>query len=65
MMRQAWRTQQGENDWCRIVEFRNSMNPTQNAGNQLKVVEGTAGNRDADELALVGTTHAVMQDKTA
>ena len=47
------------------MEFRNSMNPTQNAGNQLKVVEGTAGNRDADELALVGTTHAVMQDKTA
>ena len=54
-------TTRKENDWCRIVELRNSMDPTQNAGNQLKEVEETAGNRNADELALVGTTQALMQ----
>ena len=65
MIRQACRTQQEENDWRRIVEFRNSMNPTQNAGNRLKVVEGTAGNRNADELAL-GVLHMQScRDKTA
>ena len=30
------------------------MDPTQKAGNQLKEVKGAAGNRNADELVLVG-----------
>ena len=54
-IRQTCRPQQGKRaDWCRIVELRNSMDPTQNAGNQLKEVDEAAGNRNADELALVG-----------
>ena len=36
------------------MELSNSMDPTQKAGNQLKEVKGAAGNRNADELVLVG-----------
>ena len=47
-------TQGKRTDWCRIMELSNSMDPTQKAGNQLKEVKGAAGNRNADELVLVG-----------
>ena len=47
-------TARKEANWCRIVELSNSMDPTQKAGNQLKEVKVAAGNRNADELVLVG-----------
>ena len=36
------------------MELSNSMDPTQEAGNQLKEVKGAAGNKNANELVLVG-----------
>ena len=54
-IRQTCRPQQGKRaNWRRKVELSNSMNPTQNSGNQFKELEEAAGNRNADAMELVG-----------
>ena len=45
-------TARDENEWRRVMELCNSMNPTQSSGNQFKEVGGAAGNRNAGEMEL-------------